>query len=282
MPHDAHANDSLNVASTHCSDAFARLGVHLRLVQHGDDARGKLERRLDGVDQPRAHVGLHDEPVDDHLDGVLALLVQLDLVFELADLAVDADAREALFADLLEQLGVLALAAADDRRQQLDARAFGEREDLVDDLLGGLRADLFAALVAVRHADARVQQPQVVVDLGDRADRRARVARGGLLVDRDRRRQPFDVVDVRLLHLPQELASVRRERLDVAPLALGVDGVERERGLARTRQARHDDELVARERQVDVLEVVLPRALDDDGIEGVRGSVRHTSLEPAR
>ena len=42
---------------------------------------------------------------------------------------------------------------------------------------------------AVRIADAREQQPQVVVDLGDGADGRARVVRGRLLLDRDRRRQ---------------------------------------------------------------------------------------------
>ena len=37
--------------------------------------------------------------------------------------------------------------------------------------------DRLAALVAVRHADAGEEQPQVVVDLGDGADGRARVAR---------------------------------------------------------------------------------------------------------
>ena len=75
-------------------------------------------------------------------------------------------------------------------------------------------------------ADPRVEQAQVVVDLGDGAHRRARVAAGGLLLDRDRRRQPLDVVDVGLLHLPEELAGVGGEALHVAALPLGVDGVE--------------------------------------------------------
>src|SRR3982074_2097383 len=65
----------------------------------------------------------------------------------------------------------------------------------------------------------RPQQPQVVVDLRARADRRARVARGRLLVDRDRRREPLDRVDVRLVHLTQELPCVRGERFDVLALA---------------------------------------------------------------
>ena len=62
-----------------------------------------------------------------------------------------------------------------------------ELEHLVDDLLQGLALDRLAAVGAVRMADARVKQAQVVVDLGDRADRGARVARGGLLVDGDGR-----------------------------------------------------------------------------------------------
>ena len=38
--------------------------------------------------------------------------------------------------------------------------------------------------------------------------------------------QALDEVDVRLVHLAQELPGVGREGLDVAALALGVNGVE--------------------------------------------------------
>ncbi len=79
-------------------------------------------------------------------------------------------------------------------------------------------------------------------------------------------RQPLDEVDVGLVHLAQELAGVRGEGLDVAPLALGVDRVEGERGLARARQAREDDEPVARQIDADVLEVVLACPADDQRI----------------
>src|SRR5690606_24860373 len=101
-----------------------------------------------------------------------------------------------------------------------------------------------------RDADARVEQAQVVVDFGDGADGRARVVRGRLLLDRDGRGEALDVVDVRLLHHAQELPGIGRQRLDVAALALGVDGVERERGLAGPGQAGDHDQLVARQLQV--------------------------------
>jgi len=54
------------------------------------------------------------------------------------------------------------------------------------------------------------------------------VDRGFRLIDRDGRAQAVDLVDVGLLHLAKELASVRRQALDVAALALGVDRVEGE------------------------------------------------------
>jgi hypothetical protein len=112
----------------------------------------------------------------------------------------------------------------------------------------------------------------VVVDLGDGADRRARIARRGLLLDRDGRRQPLDRLDVGLLHLVEELASVGRERLDVAALALGVERVEGERGLAAAGQAGDHDEPVARDVHVHVAQVVDTRAADRDvGRAGAAG-----------
>ena len=100
------------------------------------------------------------------------------------------------------------------------------------------RMTSLAAVAADRAADARVEQPQVVVDLGGRADRRPRVADAVLLPDGDRRADALDRVDVRLLHPLEELPRVGRQRLDVAALPLGVDGVEGERRLARPADAR--------------------------------------------
>ena len=73
----------------------------------------------------------------------------------------------------------------------------------------------------------------------------------GLLVDRDRRREALDRLDVGLLHAPEELARVGRERLEEAPLALAEERVEGERGLARARDPRDRDQAVARDVDVD-------------------------------
>ena len=225
---------------------------------------GQLQGGLDRVGEPALRRRLHREPVDHHLDGVLLLLVELRGLVERVGLAVHPGPGEALRLELLEQLDVLPLAAADHRCEHLEPLALLQREHLVDDLLGRLPLDRGAAGGAVRPAGAGVEQAEVVVDLGDGADRGARVLRGGLLVDRHRGRQPLDEVDVGLVHLAEELAGVRRQRLDVPALTLGEDGVERQRGLPGAGESGEHDQGVPREVQRDVLEVVLPGASDDE------------------
>ena len=175
---------------------------------------------------------------------------------------------KALLLQLGELLAVLALPPARDRREQIEPRAFGQRQHAVDHLAHGLALDGKPGRRRIGDADAREQQPHIVVDLGDRADRGARVARGGLLLDGDGRRQPVDMVDVRLLHHVEELARVSREQLDIAALALGIDGVEGERGFAGARKPGDHHELFPGQVEGDVLEVVLPRAADRDEFGG--------------
>ena len=225
---------------------------------------GQPERGLHRVGEPALGRRLDREPVDDDLDGVLLLLVERGRLVQGVGLAVDPGAGEPLRLELAEELDVLPLAAADDRGEHLEAAALLEREHPVDDLLRGLPLDRRAAGRAVRTAGAGVEQPEVVVDLGDRAHGGAGVLGGGLLVDRDRGREPLDEVDVGLVHLAEELARVGRERLDVAALALGEDGVERQGRLPGAGQPREHDEGVPRQVEGDVLQIVLTGTPDDE------------------
>jgi hypothetical protein len=74
------------------------------------------------------------------------------------------------------------------------------------------------------------------------------------------------VIDGGLLHTLQELARVGGEGLDVAPLPLGVDRVEGEGRLARAGGPRDDGERPPRDLEIEALEIVLPRAADDDPV----------------
>src|SRR5690606_4339085 len=101
---------------------------------------------------------------------------------------------------------------------------------------------------------------------------------GGLLVDRDRGRETLDEVDVGLVHLPQELARVRGQRLDVAALSLGEDRVERERRLPRPGQPRERDQGVAGQVEVDVAEVVLTGTTDKKAVTHHTIVCRHPDI----
>ena len=238
---------------------------------HADYAIGQLQRGFERLGEALLDVLAHLETVDDDFDGVLAAQVELGRVVEFADRAIDPRAHVALGAQFRQQLHVLALARLHHRGEQHEPRAFGQCQRLVHHLADGLRQQVAAVGRAARGAGTGVQQAQVVVDLGDRADRGARVVRGGLLFDRDGRRQALDVVHVGLVHHRQELSGIGRQGFHVAALALGIDRVESQRGLAGAGQAGDHDQPVPGQVQVQVLEVVGPRAADTDVLHLLKG-----------
>src|SRR3989449_7983686 len=87
-----------------------------------------------------------------------------------------------------------------------------------------------------------------------------------LLLDGHRGGDPLARVDQRFRHPLEELLGIRRERLDVATLALGVEGIERERALAGPRRSGDDREGAPRQLDGDPLEIVLPRVADDHAV----------------
>ncbi len=249
-------------------DAAVRAGVEFRIglrlaadLLHLEKALAFAERELDGVRQARPVAG-EDEAVDDDLDRVVALLVQRGQFVRRVDRPVDAHAGEAVALGRGQDVVVAALLAAHGGSVE-DDLAGRERLDGLDDLLGRLAVDFASADGAVGHGDGAVQEAQVVVDFGDRRDDRARIARGRVLLDGDRRRETLDLLHVRLAQTVQELPRVGGKRLDVAPLALCVKRVEGERGLATAREARDDRQGVPGYRHVHAAQVVFARALDD-------------------
>jgi hypothetical protein len=73
------------------------------------------------------------------------------------------------------------------------------------------------------------------------------------------------VLHIGLLHHFQELARIGRQRFDIAPLPFGIDRVERQAGLARAGQAGDHHQAVARQIDVDALEVVFARTTHGEG-----------------
>ena len=151
---------------------FAVVGVVVVIdeLQH-HDAVGQVQRGLDRIGEPLLGAGLDGQAINHDLDVVLLLLLQLGRIGQRMHHAVDADPAVALRVELLEQVGEFALAGTHHRGEYLEPGAFGHHQHLVDDLLRGLAGDPLTADRAVRRAGPRVQQPQVVVHLGDGPDR---------------------------------------------------------------------------------------------------------------
>jgi hypothetical protein len=145
------------------------------------------ERELHALREPLGLLPPERDPVDDQLDRVLPLPGERWRVLEPVDLPVDPGAHVAATAELLEQVAELALPVRDHRRQDQKPAPLRELQDRADDLVEATARHRLAAEVAVLRPRPRIEDAQVVVHLGDRADGRARVARRRLLLDGDRR-----------------------------------------------------------------------------------------------
>lgn len=99
------------------------------------------------------------------------------------------------------------------------------------------------------------------------------------MVDADGGAEAGDEVDVGFIHDAEKHAGVARERFDVAALAFSVDSVEGEGRFAAAGEAGNDDEFVARDIEVDALEVVGPSTADFDVVLGIAlGATLHTDV----
>jgi hypothetical protein len=220
--------------------------------------------QLHGIGQPGPDVRLDHQPVHHQIQGVALVFFQFRQRVQTRDPAVHPDAHEPLGLELGQAVGLGALLVRHQRGHEDQFRALGQGHEVGDDLVQGAGLDGPAAARAVGPAETGEEHAQEIVDLGHGAHGGAGVSGGRLLLQGDGRGQALDLVHLGLVELGQELPGVGRQRLHVAPLALGVDDVEGQGGLARAAGPADDHELAARDVQVQVLEVVLAGAFDVD------------------
>ena len=211
-----------------------------------------------------ADVRPDDEPVHDDLDGVLFVLLQLDLLVQLVEVSVHPDTDIAGALGVLKHLGVLALFAPDHRSHHLDPGPLRQRQHLIDDLVNGLLADLLAAAGTVGCTRSGPQQTEIVVDLRHGAHGGAGVFAGGFLVNGDSGTEALDIVHIRLVHLAQKHPGVGGKALHIPALALGVDRVEGQRGFSAAGHAGHHHQLVPGDGDVDIFQVIGPGTFYND------------------
>ncbi len=100
------------------------------------------------------------------------------------------------------------------------------------------------------------------------AHRRTSARRAPLLLQGHGRRQAFDGIDVRYTDLVDQPPRIRRHGFEIAALRFGVEGRERQRRLARTGDTGEHHQRIARNVDIDVLEVVFPGSTHPDHAGG--------------
>src|SRR3954463_1800694 len=103
-----------------------------------------------------------------------------------------------------------------------------------------------------------------MVHLCHGCDGRLAPTAGDSLFDGNARRKSVHQIDVRLFELLHELARVGRHAVEEAALAFREQDIECERGFTGSAESGNHDHLIARNGNIDVLEIVLASAMDSD------------------
>ena len=108
---------------------------------------------------------------------MLAPHIEFWRLIQFHDLAVDARAHEAGGLQFFDEFRVLALALGNGRREQHHGGPFRMLENRIDHLAHRLGGEVDVVVRAARRAGAGKQQPQIIVDFGNRAHGGSRVVR---------------------------------------------------------------------------------------------------------
>ena len=199
---------------------------------------------------------------DRQFDGVLLEPVDARELLRRQKFAVDAQIRKTLVVGPLGKIGIDAFAIHHQWRHEADMLPLVVAHDARGNCIRTLRFDRHHAIGAMLCAQLHEQQAQEMMDFGKRADGTLAPPAAGALLDRHRRRNAVDRVDVRSRGNLHKLTRVGVQRFEVAALAFAEHDVEGQRGFAAAGYAGDYRELAARQRKVDVLEIVLARVVD--------------------
>ena len=178
--------------------------------------------------------------------------------------AVEVDAEVSLLLKKDEELFQLGLRGDGNREEDQGLPVGKILETPRRDRVAGVGPDEIAVGGVDGMGTARIEQLEVVIDLGDGAYRRAGGPHVVLLLDGDGGRDAFDAIDSGFVHAVEELAHVGGKSFHVASLAFRVEGLEGEGGFAGAGRAGHHRELAEGDIEVEPLEIVLSCAPDDD------------------
>ena len=90
--------------------------------------------------------------------------------------------------------------------------------------------------------------------------------RSGFLFNRNGGDKPSIAVHIGFLHHRQKLPSISRQRLHITPLPLSIEGIKGQRRLPRPRKARNHNQLIPRQRQINIFQIMRTRTTNRNSI----------------
>ena len=157
---------------------------------------------------------------------MLDILVQTDLLGKLIQVSVNLHTYISASLCLLQKLCMSSLAPPHNRRQKLDLRSLRKRHDTVYHLVNCLLLNLSSALRTMRDSHSGIQKSEIIIDFCHCSYCGTGIAVGRFLINGNGRRQTFDALHIRLLHLTQKLSCIGRERFHITALSLCIDGIK--------------------------------------------------------
>ena len=212
--------------------AAAARATHLRAhdreaifrVEQMRGAAADLERALHQI--ARFKDAFRINHPDDGVDRVFLEALEFAKLRDRDQLAIDVERVKALSLGPARHFGVKTFARLDQRREHLERTAPRCCFHLPNDRGDALFFHRQIAVRAILSARLGEEEPEKMVNLGDRGDGRFSAAARDPLFDRDGRRKTFDQIDVRLFQLLDELPRVGRHAVEKAALSFGKEEIE--------------------------------------------------------
>ena len=169
---------------------------------------------------------------------------------------------QADFCRLRQDLFVKPLATSNGRCQKGHLLSVIPAHQMGENLLGGLRGNLQITTGAVLHAYFGIEQAEIVIHLGHGGHGGFAAAARDALLNGYRRRHAANDVDFRPTKRRQKLPGIGRQAFHIAALPLGKDNVKGQGRFARATEPGDHHELIARNVDVDIFEIVVPGAIN--------------------
>ena len=246
-----------------------------RLNTDHQPSRPDPQGQFHGILQPGPQSLTDHDPIDHDVNRVVSTGIEFGWRSQFDQLSVHPCPDEPIPGQLFKCLDLAATTARDDRGQQHHPPFLTQSQQHVDDRLWTALFQRLTTAGTVHRAGPCKQQPQMTVDLRGRRQRAASGRRSGALVNADGCRQPLNQVHLAPFPPIQSAPLARRQSLQEPPLPFGEDDVQRQSALAAAADSGDRDQPIARNIDVQSLQVVHGGPTDPDHPVSDAGSVRH-------